>query len=305
MVTKSWMSRIKAVVLWCKDVVGFFSLLIRRAVFFRQSGNPVLEKHKNVLEVLANGPSLKLKLNDFLRDNARHQSDFLVVNFFAFDPAFVVIKPNFYCFADPMFFTETSNEKKVRELFNILNDSVDWPINIFIPSFAYQKFVIYSKLDNKHITIRSISALEYSGFTKWKFFFFQKGWAAPKMYNVSILAIFVGLTLQYKRVNLYGVDHTFTNSITVDDNNILCNIDAHFYDKDVPALKPLIRIDNGLPWKVSEYLGFFAIVFKTHEELAAYASYLKVQVVNCTKGSMIDAYERQEQGKNIPKEPIL
>ena len=43
---------------------------------------------------------------------------------------------------------------------------------------------------------------------------------------------------------------------------------------------------------MASYLAEVAELFRGHEVLRDYAASLGVRIVNCTRGSMIDAYER-------------
>ena len=44
----------------------------------------------------------------------------------------------------------------------------------------------------------------------------------PIAQTVTNMAIFVGINSGYNQVSLYGVDHTFFDSMCVDKNNRLC-----------------------------------------------------------------------------------
>lgn len=282
-----------------KDGVVFSKRLIDTCFFFfnvtinvTKVAKPLKKGGSGNLVVLANGPSLKQALLKMPHDEEFKNTDFLVVNFFAFEPSFASIRPKYYCFADPMFFLTTYNEANVRRLFAILETEVDWEMNVYVPANEYHQFLAFSKLTNRQIKICRINTFVYSGFERWRHFFYNKSIAAPFIQNVSVFAIFLGMNLGYTFLRLYGVDHTFLNGITVNGDNQLCNKEVHFYDNGDVSLKPILRIDTGLPWKISEYLMAMHLTFRGHDELAAYSRFLRVRIVNCTKDSMIDAYER-------------
>ncbi len=254
--------------------------------------NLIKKESLSTIAVLANGPSLKDVISKISTSEEFKNVDYIVLNFFAFDNIFFSIKPKYYCFADPMFFHENHRIKDVKKLFSILENKVDWNLSIFIPSSLYNKFTSFSKLNNKNIKIVKISNLTYKGFPCVRNILYRRGLAAPPFATVANLAIFVALNKGYKNINLYGVDHTFFDSLCVNDKNQLCNRDIHFYNNDFAVLKPILRNDNDEPWKISEYLMGISLMFESHDLLFEYSQYLGSNILNCTKNSMIDSYKR-------------
>ena len=115
----------------------------------------------------------------------------------------------------------------------------------------------------------------------------------PSLYTVANLAIFVGINGGYKHLRLYGVDHTYFDSLCVNEDNQVCTKIAHFYNDKEEELRPLRRSLDGKVYTMSEYLKMVMEVFRSHDILYKYSKYMKVQILNCTKGSMIDSYERK------------
>lgn len=283
---------IRWVVSWIRAFINFSSFIIKIVISANKLAKPLERGNYGTLAILANGPSLKREISRISTDKEFEEVDFFVINFFAFEPLFTQIKPRHYCFADPMFFGSSHNEESVRKLFAILETAVNWDMTLYISAYSYHEFLSFSGLKNSKITIRAVNTIVYSGFESLRHFFYRKSLAAPKIQNVSVFAIFVGLNLGYNKLRLYGVDHTFFDSIKVNDQNQLCNKTAHFYDNGEALLQPILRIDTGLPWKVSEYLKAMYYTFKGHDELASYSVYLGVEVTNFTQESLIDAYKR-------------
>lgn len=283
---------IKQVFKFIKDTVNWFLFLIRVLV----NGNLRNPLKRNcqgkTIAVLANGPSLKDVLHKLEGDVEFKNVDFIVLNFFAFEDIFFKIKPKHYCFADPMFFQQNHKKDLVQNLFHIMENRIDWDINIYIPSTRFIDFLKYSNLKNKHLSTIKINATEYSGYESFRHFFYKKGLAIPRIATVANLAIFVALNKGYSFIHLYGVDHTFFDSLCINKDNILCNKDMHFYDINNVDLKPILRNDNDIPWKISEYLEAISHMFISHDLLAGYAQYLNLEVLNYTKCSMIDSYDR-------------
>jgi hypothetical protein len=226
-------------------------------------------------------------------DDEFKNTDFIVLNFFAFDDVFFKIKPKHYCLADPIFYSTSTEEKKVFELYKTLESCVDWKLNIYIPATIYKQFKMYSKITNKNITIIKINTVEYKGYERLRFHFYKNNIAMPPLRTIAVLAIFVGINRGYSTIYLYGVDHTFFDSLYVDNNNRLCNKYTHFYDKEeVAEYKPFIEQTTGKQVRISEYLDMARSIFIGHDLLAEYARYRGTKIINCTKNSLIDSYER-------------
>ncbi|MDR2408396.1 MAG: hypothetical protein LBE13_09850 [Bacteroidales bacterium] len=274
------------------DTARFINFLIKLIYCGKSLSNPIKKKCSGTLVVLANGPSLSEIIPLLTTSDELKNTDYIVVNFFAFEDVFFQIKPKYYCLADPMFIKEDPHRKeRVLKFFKILQNEIDWDISIYVPDKNFcDKFLSYSQITNKYIHCIPLNNIEYRGYDFLRYFFYKKGLSMPAPQNVTIVAIYAGLNMNYSDVRLYGADHTFFDSICVNDQNQLCNRDKHFYDKEV-ELKPIIN--NGILWKVADYFLAMSIVFRSHDILNDYAKYLNAKIVNYTKGSMIDSYERK------------
>lgn len=226
-------------------------------------------------------------------DEVIQKNDYMAMNFFAFDEHFFTIKPKHYCLMDPMFFQDSWNGVKVIELFEIFQNKINWEMFLYIPSNRFDDFSMYSGIRNNQIKIFRVNTNIFSGFEHFRFLFYKKNFAMPRPQTVANLAIYAGLNCEYKEIKLYGLDHSYFDSLSVNNENILCTREAHFYDKNV-AVKPILNNDTGIPFKVSEYLFCIGHMFKSHDLLAEYAKLKKASITNCTPNSMVDSYKRCE-----------
>ncbi len=264
-----------------------------RIIYGRYPINPFKKRYSGKLALLANGPSLKEILPKLQTAPEFQNTDFVVLNYFALDDVFTKIKPKHYCLADPMFFDDTFRKEEARRLYATLQKVVDWNMNLYIPHGRLKSLKKLYPLLNPNINIVSLSLEQYSGFESLRFFYYKKGLSMPIVGTVANMAIFVGINSGYSQINLYGVEHTFLDSICVNDKNQLCNKERHFYDSDEAGLKPILRNDGaGENWKIGDYLEGISYMFKSHDLLSAYAKQRGVRIINCTKNSMIDSYER-------------
>lgn len=275
-----------------KDLVNYVIFVIK-VIFSNNQKNPLNKnKHGENLILLANGPSLKEIIPQLTNPVLFGDADFVVVNYFAEETIFWKLKPQHYCLADPMFFMPSHRHKDVIALYKLLN-KVNWNLNLYIPQNRLKQFKLFSSLENSYINIIGINTQEYKGFSQFRNWFYKKGLAIPGLQTVAHLAIYIGINWGYSTIKLYGVDHSFLESLHVNNNNELCNKDKHFYDNGEAKLKPIIKNDSfNEVWKIADYLVSIANMFKGHDILAEYAEYSGTEIINCTKGSYIDSYKR-------------
>ena len=92
------------------------------------------------------------------------------------------------------------------------------------------------------------------------------------------------------------MDHTLLDGLCVDDGNRLCRIDRHYYDgAEAAAPQPIYKKVPHVPYTMADYLAEVAELFRGHEVLRDYPAALGARIVNRTRGSMIDAYERNPE----------
>jgi hypothetical protein len=272
-------------------MIVFLLRLLKNGAF----RNPIKKTYSGTVAVLANGPSLKEDLPKLLAKKDLEKTDYIVMNFFAFDPVFFQLKPHYYCLADGAFFRKSLRIQDVMKLYDILQNEVDWKMNLYIPKSMVCDFITFSKLLNENITVIGINTIWYTGYECFRNFFYQKGFAMPEIRTVAALAIYVGINSGYSKIFLYGVDHTFFDGLLVNEKNQLCYKDTHFYDKSNIESEPIIDLWTGGVWKISDFLLNNSILFKSHDLLSEYAKYLNVEIINCTDHSLIDSYKRKSE----------
>ena len=101
----------------CKNIILFITHIVNCIHFFilrfkngnKQSCIAYNKENNKSITLLANGPSLKEYLSSLYSNENNKKSDYIVLNFFAFEPLFKIIKPSHYCLVDPMFFQKVTN----------------------------------------------------------------------------------------------------------------------------------------------------------------------------------------------------
>ncbi|MEZ3441290.1 hypothetical protein [uncultured Alistipes sp.] len=246
------------------------------------------------MAILGNGPALAEELPHLLEEMRGGDRDFLAVNFFAEDERFTELRPAYYVLSDPMFFRDTAERQRVETLYRAMNERVAWPMNLYVQYYNPERFDYRAALPNPNIRIVPFHTLTYRGFRTLEFWLYRHGLGSANFGTVVQVGEYIALLLGYKRIELYGVDHTLLEGLCVDDANRLCRADRHYYDGGEPAdPRPMYQKVPRRPYTMAVYLAEVAELFRGHEVLRDYARSLGARIVNRTRGSMIDAYERE------------
>ncbi len=260
------------------------------------SGNSKEFRKQNLasdsIVVLGNGPSLKSSIESNRSFFSTHE--LLCLNHFALTDYYTEFKPRYYVaiahdlFLDDVMphFVEASNK-----LFNTIADKTDWNLKFFITKEA-KKHERWKKIleRNKNIEIVYINLTPVEGFDRFMFRRFDKAKGMPRPHNVMVPSIFTALHLGVKKIILVGSDHTWLQELHVDENNRTMFFNEHFYDKE----KQTKQFDYAGKhfMKLHEILGTMSCAFASYHILQNYATYKKVEIINCTPVSYIDAFKR-------------
>lgn len=271
------------------NLSGFISGLAATAksmVKIALSGRPANMRttHRNgPLIILGNGPSL--------RDNIDHDmpllrsSDTLAVNFAANSPEFSVIRPDYYVLADPHFFANPDDPNVARLIESLC--SIDWDMKLFIPSTAR---VPETMKGNSHLTVERFNFIAAEGFGWFENFAYRHRLGMPRPRNVLIPSIMIGIWAGYTDIYILGADHSWTRTLSVDDDNRVVSIQPHFYKEDVCEENRIRKAYLNLP--LHSILESFHIAFRSYHHIQAYARRNGIRIVNSTPGSFIDAFPR-------------
>ena len=249
------------------------------------------------LHVLANGPSLGPFLEKMdsspLVDNC---CDYIAINDFITDERCLKIKPKYYVLSDPMFLYDTKQRERGVRVINALIEKVNWDMILFVRFNTKDSPFLPLLAKNKCIKIEHYHSFDYPIFSELhglRRYVFKHGLGNGEFSTVALNAIYIGITIGYKQIYLQGVDHTFFNGLMVNDDNIPCYAYKHSFDKS-EVVKPIAwHYDDTREYKDMPYFLFETFrIFKGHWIMADYAKYVGTKILNCTKGSLIDAYPR-------------
>lgn len=280
----------------------YYLYLIARHIFvvlMEGGGNPfrhVSVETKRKMLILANGPSLKSFIQDYERNRKFcEECDFFGMNDLVNDDVFLDLKPKYYVLSDPKFFYETLKKESGLSVMYGLRDRVTWPMYLFVSKKKEKSEYLKIVKDNSNITIVFYHKPKFPvnlGLEKIRNFVFSKGWGNGEYGTVLLHAIYISITMGVKKIELYGADHTYFDSLCIDENNRPCIKYSHSYGE--AELVPILDHDGSeVKYKdMDTYIYQIAQIFRGHKLMASYAKYKGVDIVNRTKGSMIDVYKR-------------
>ena len=247
------------------------------------------------IAILGNGPSLKEQLPQLIARREWTQTDMLAVNFFALSEEFSTIKPKYYVISDPMFFRAAGRSQRVEELYKALAERVRWPMTLYVQYYNPEHFDYNEAIGhNPNIRIVRFHSIVFRGFRSVEFWCYRHGLGSGNFGTVVQNGEFIAMLLGYKHIDLYGVDHTLLEGLMVDEQNRLCRIKSHYYDAAQSQAEPIFvnATEPPRPYSMHTYLAETAELFRGHEVLRDWAKEQGVTIKNRTRGSMIDAYER-------------
>ena len=280
------------------DTMLFFATMVVKEDFhnyIKRSGAIDMARSKCVA-ILGNGPSLKRELPQLIAQRAWEEKDILAVNFFALSEEFALIKPKYYVISDPMFFRKAGYGERVQELYKDLAEKVSWPIKLYVQYYNPEHFDYRSAIGhNPNIEIVPFHSIVFHGFRSVEFWCYRRGLGSGNFGTVIQNGEFIALQLGYRRIELYGVDHTLLDGLMVDEKNRVCRRKSHYYDSEQSPAEPIYynATNPPRPYTMSEYLSETAELFRGHEVLRDFSEKCGAEIINRTANSMIDAYKRE------------
>lgn len=238
------------------------------------------------LIILGNGPSLRATIDNDLDTLLSH--DLMAVNFAALTDDFLKLRPKYYMLADGHFFNAFHSDPNVKKLWERISN-VSWRMTLLIP-IRFKHLVKPLIMNSTSIQLRYFNLTPVEGFKWLKHLLFSIGAGMPRPRNVLIPAIMEGIRLGYDKIVLFGADHSWTKTLDVDKDNFVVSVQPHFYKDNEDEHKRVRETYKGL--HLHDVLGSMTIAFKSYWEIAGYAEKKRVEIINATPDSMIDAFRR-------------
>ncbi len=261
--------------------------LIKVALMSRGASAKSPLRHDRGLVIMGNGPSLRATIDNDYDWLCSH--DLLAVNFAANTPDFFRLRPQFYVLADGHFFSGKGTDPNVAKLWEELG-KVSWEMTLWVPQTAIH-LVKALVLHNSNIKLKSFNLTPVEGFKKITHFLMDSGLGMPRPRNVMIPAIMAGIREGYDKIYLCGADHTWTQTLSVDNENFVVSVQPHFYKDNDKEHERVRSAYAGL--HLHDVLGSMTIAFRSYWHIADYAREKGIEIINATPGSMIDAFPRR------------
>ncbi len=266
---------------------------IIRIIFFTR---PIVKKKisfsTSELVILANGPSL----NNLIANHIYflQAKTLICVNFFPTTSYFEKLKPQILVISAPELWRSdaTDNYKTLsQQLFETIKIKTTWPLYLFLP-FSAKKYPEWKKAlgNNNFIQIHYYNLTPIEGFKWFRHLMYTLQWGMPRPHNVLIPSIMIGMYLGFKKIYLWGADHSWLKEITVDDNNQVLVNQKHFYDENTSKPLPMNKFRGTR--KLYEVLIKFVHAFKGYIDIENYAQSRNIEIYNATPNSYIDAFKR-------------
>ncbi len=236
------------------------------------------------LRVLGNGKSL---IETSLSNDCT--VEYMVVNRHVLADNYVEIKPKYYVLADPYFFDHPEGKKILQKI----NEKTTWQMTLFIP---YNRKIDFTKwFDNSLITVIPYNNSPFNGYKYIAYQLYNKKLAMPVVQNVLVACIMLGIYMKFSRIELYGVEHNWLKNLYVGDDNLVYLLNEHFYDKEKVLPRPQKDIQNLDEYPLYRNISDYARMFQSYWEISKYIKEtgITTKIINCTKGSFIDAFERE------------
>lgn len=275
---------------WCFNLLNT-SVSVIKVLLKSKRVKPLPKVASEKCLVLGTGPSLK----DSLKEHADYfqKHELLCVNTFVNTAEFEKLKPKYYLMLDPAFWK--SEHISVLTTRDSLIQKTVWSMYLLLPFEAKgSKWAETILQSNQNIRAFYFNYTVFKGFDSVSHYFYRKNMAMPQSQNVLVAATFMAINLGFKRIELFGADHNWHEQLHVTEENIVCVKQLHFYE-NIEQLKyvPFYRVAYSEEiFRMDEIFNAWAKVFYGYQKVKSYAVHRGTQVINASKVSFIDAFER-------------
>lgn len=270
------------------NLTSSLASLLKVAILSKGASLSSNEGKDRELAILGNGPSLRTTIDN---DSDRLLSyDLMAVNFAAITSDFFNLRPKYYILADAHFFNALQSDPNVRKLWENFG-KVSWEMTLLIPT-KFKNLVKPLIMHTHGIKLRYFNLTPVEGFTWLNHILFSAGLGMPRPRNVLIPAIMEGIRLGYRKIFLFGADHSWTKTLHVDDENFVISVQPHFYEDNENEHKRVRETYKGL--RLHNVLESMTIAFRSYWHISDYAKKKGVSIINSTPSSMIDAFPRKQ-----------
>jgi len=271
---------------------SFFTVL---KVILRSKLTPVkLSSENEEIFILGNGPSFKTLSDTALKK--LQTKTLLCVNNFPSTRYFESLKPNFFLVVSPGFWIEAEdyNVSLRKSIIENVIKKTSWPMTVILPyASKSNKTFIKAFSENQNINIHFINTTPIEGNQAFSIFLMNKRLGSPRPHNVLIPSILSAIQVGFKFIYLIGADHSWLKDLSVNQENQVLLNQKHFYDEESATARQMHKNHGKGNRKLHEVLEKFYFSFKSYHLLREFANQKNIKVINLTKDSFIDAFEKK------------
>jgi len=253
-----------------------------------------VDRNSDELVIMGNSPNLQKSIDSnpgFLKGK-----DLVAVNFFMKSDLFKQLKPNIYIISSNLYWVDgltDQNAEGRKTAFIELAEYVTWPMTLFVPVLAKKKQRWKDELSaNKFITVEYYNMTPVQGLQSVNNLIYSKYLGLPRPHNVLVPSTILGINIGYKKIYLLGAEHSWLKDIYVGDNNKAYLTQKHFYNEKEAKPEVMCLGTKDDRRNLAQMLMKFVYTFNSYYIIREYADRKKVRVINATKDSYIDAFER-------------
>ena len=242
--------------------------------------------------VLGNGPSLNMDLEKC--KNLHCLGNAWCVNDFANTVLYESIQPKNYVFADPAYWMDGVSEKlnvSREQLFQNIQNKTTWQLVIYAPydakGFFEKKFPHASKFTL--FFYNNVPVIGAKNIINW---LYDKGLGMPFVQNVLVAALFLVLRRGHKKIVILGADHSWHETLALDDNNRVCLRDKHFYETDAKLVPFTNDLQQQTTFTMPQIFFALARMFEGYWCAKEFSEYVGAEIYNASSVTYIDAFKR-------------
>ncbi|MBI4647577.1 MAG: hypothetical protein HY738_13550 [Bacteroidia bacterium] len=251
-------------------------------------------KRNNVCVILGNGPGLEDSIGKNL--NFFYDKDIFGVNFFWKSHYYTILQPENYVILSTNYWSVNqipANRDGRLITFQQLAEKTTWRMNLYVPAIAKKEQQWKEEVNkNKNIAVHYFNFTAVEGFRFLNYFFFSHNLGIPRPHNVLIPCIKFAIEMKYNTIFLLGAEHSWLKEIVVSENNHVYFKNRHFYDDQAVKPQVMYRGTKSQARTLGEMLMKFVHTFNSYFILRDYAEKNYIKILNATKDSYIDAFER-------------
>lgn len=279
---------------WLSQFVQSFITILK--ILFRSYYFP--KRHhasSDELFIIANGPSFKNALKqeaEFFKSKT-----LLCVNNFPNTEYFAKLKPRYFLICSPGYWMENAidyNVEKRRKIIDALVQKTNWELTCLLPYASRKNSNFIKKIEsNQYIKIHYYNTTPLEGLESISISLMQSNLAIPRPHNVLVPSLHFAISNRFNKIYLLGADHSWLGELSVNDKNEVLLNQKHFYDEEQTVARQMHKNHGRGQRKMHEVLEKFYISFKSYHLLNKFAQQKKVEVINLTPNSFIDAFEKK------------